>query len=98
MAHLKPICCHESIGSPSPSRVAGANRSLETQLIAAESRAFEPEEDLMEICDGAPLLGSQKTTTAMLPSSATRRSGHRVLGLNPKNVCAHGGLSGTGWL
>src|SRR5580698_4520431 len=96
MTHLKPICCQESIGSPSPSEVAGANRSLETQLIAAESRAFEPEDDLMEICDGAPPCGSQKTTTAMVPSSAMRRSGHRALGLAPRNVCAHIGLAGTG--
>jgi hypothetical protein len=59
-AHLKAICRHESIGSPSPSRVAGANRSFATQFSAAESSAFEPDDDLREICDAAPLLGSQK--------------------------------------
>jgi hypothetical protein len=96
LAHLKAICCHESIGSPSPSVVAGANRSRETQLMAAESRAFEPDDDLMEICDGVPLRGNQKTTTAVVPSSAIRRSGQRVLRLNPKEVCARNGLSGTG--
>src|ERR1700744_225822 len=61
LAQVKAICCHESIGSPLPSVVAGANRSLETQLIVAESRAFKPEDDLMETCDGAPPLESQKT-------------------------------------
>jgi hypothetical protein len=76
--------------------VAAANRSLETQLIVAESRAFEPEDDLMEMCDGMPLLGSQKTTTAMVPASVIRRFGQRVLGLNPKVVCACNGFSGTG--
>jgi hypothetical protein len=69
---------------------------LETQLIVAESRAFEPEDDLMEMCDGIPLLGSQKTTTAMVPAWVIRRSGQRVLGLNPKAVCACNGFLGTG--
>jgi hypothetical protein len=78
--------------------VAGANRSFETQLIAAESRALEPEDDLMEICDGAPARGTQKRTTAMVPSSAIRKSGHFALGLTPRNVCAHIGLAGTGWV
>ena len=96
LAQLKAICCHESIGSPLPSVVAAANRSLETQLIVAESRGFEPEDDLMDMCDGIPLLGSQKTTTAMVPASVIRRSGHRVLRLNPKDVCACNGFSGTG--
>src|ERR1700722_20915799 len=96
LVHLKAICCHESIGSPSPSRVAAANRSLATQLTAAESSALEPEDDLIETCDGVPVLGSQKTTTAMVPSSAIRTSGQRVLGLYPKEVCAAIGLAGTG--
>src|ERR1700722_10340276 len=96
LGQLKAICCHESIGSPLPSVVAGANRSLETQLIVAESRASEPEDDLMEMCDGVPLLESQKTTTALVPTSAIRRSGQRVLGLNPKAACACRGFSGTG--
>src|SRR6202522_3540374 len=96
LGQLKANCCHESIGSPLPSVVAAANRSLETQLIAAESRASEPEDDLMEMRDGIPLLGSQNTATAMVPVSAIRRSGQYVLRLNPKAVCACNGLSGTG--
>jgi hypothetical protein len=96
LAQLKAICCHESIGSPLPSMVAAANRSRETQVIVAESRAFEPEDDLMEMCEGFPLLGSQKTTTAAVPTSVIRRSGQSVLGLNPKAVCACNGFSGTG--
>ena len=61
-------------------------------------RAFDPEEDLIEMRDGMPVRGTQKTTTARVPSSAIRRSGHRLLGLNPKDVCASGGLSGRGWV
>ncbi len=96
LAQPKAICCHESTRSPLPSVVAAANRSLETQLMVAESSASEPEDDLMEMCDGIPLLGSQKTTTAMVPASVIRRSGQRVLVLNPKEVCACNGFSGTG--
>jgi len=70
VAQVKAICCHESIGSPLPSVVAAANRSLETQLTVAESKASEPEDDLMEMRDGIPLFGSQNTTTATVPPSA----------------------------
>src|ERR1700679_1012581 len=96
LGQLKANWCHEGIGSPLPSVVAAANRSLETQLIVAESRASEPEDDLREMRDGIPLLGSQNTTTAMVPPSAIRRSGQYVLILNPKAVCACNGFSGTG--
>src|SRR6202789_2345563 len=58
LGQLKAICCHESIGSPLPSVVAAANRSLETQLIVAESRASEPEDDLRAMRKGTPLFGA----------------------------------------
>src|SRR5215472_226311 len=79
--HFHAISCHEAMAEPSPARTAGRKRSFTTQLRAAVSRLSEPEDVLIEGCDGTPLGPTTRTMRAAEGSwtSVWIRPGHRSL-------------------
>ena len=82
--HCNAISCKDSMAVPSPSLVAGRNRSFNTQLTAAASRSCDHEEERTHGCEGTPVTPTRKTTRAAGCSSAIagRRPGQRAAGSN----------------